>query len=36
MDSNWGYVALGYGGTFVVLVTYCGRLWLRSRREGRS
>ncbi len=34
--SDWGYVALGYAGAFVVLGVYCGRLVLRARKLDRS
>lgn len=36
MDHNWGYVALGYVGTAVVLGGYCGRLLVRSRKAKHS
>lgn len=33
--SDWGYVALGYTGTAVVLAWYCVRLVLRDRGSRR-
>ncbi len=35
MDSNWGYVALGYMVTAGALGAYCTHLGLRLRRARR-
>ncbi len=34
--TDWAYVALGYGGTIVVLGGYCLRLVLRARQTRAS